>query len=132
MKREIRIWAYPSIPNRDYVTGGGYGVQEEKSTLNVSYRNTEVILEFTEEGICVQTFQVERSGNIESGPMEEKVFSYSKRANRRDSNMPLDASFLSVPDMCNPKVKADFRHAVVISPSKKKKPKKSRKNNGNN
>lgn len=124
-KRRIRMWFHPSKEKGDYVSAGGWvvsGSEKEPadSAVSVSYRNTEVSINFTPDGVEVTTYNVKADGEI-GKKIESKLFKYSDNKDKPDPPMERYSSHIDIDRVEKPFIKADMRHCVVFTTGKKDK-----------
>lgn len=123
-KRRIRMWFHPSKEKGDYVTAGGWvvsGTEEapSDSAVAVSYRNTEINIDFSKDGINVTTYNVKSDGEI-GKKIENKLFRYSSNKDKPDPPMERYSSHIDIERAEKPFIKADMRHCVVFTTGKKR------------
>lgn len=123
MGRRIRIWFHPSVKKQDFVSAGGWGIDEENSQVSLCYRNTEIMINFNDDAIEVNTYSSKGDGEI-GRPLETKKLKYSGRKDRPDCDLERYQSHVDISRAEKPHIKADMRHCIVFVSGKKKSKKK--------
>lgn len=124
MGKRIRLWFHPSTANGDYVSAGGWGIDEAHSQIAVAYKNTEVHLTFEKDAIKVTTWSVKPNGELGGKIGKTSKIKYSRNKNKPDCPMEAYQTQIDVQRLERANMKADMRHCVVFKVGEKKSKKK--------